>query len=287
MNSKHCRIFIFLVYSSLSTAFFLFVLNVFGIPIGPVLGIVMLVSWVLFCVWSGPYLTEYSIFRHGKIRKPIMEEECKVHPLMREVQQRSGFPRPLRLLVLEDDAIDAYSIGMHTIVISKSMIQLLLSDELRGMIAHEIGHLKSSDRIIGMAYQTAVGFSERVYRFCHRFAFFLLMIGIILFTMRYLRAGLFDIWPIVIIPAYLIIYPRFHRLILFCWRAIDRHRKYQHDEFAYSLGFGLDLLNFLHRLTMNTEMPVNTYHTITKSNFPVIYNRIRHLEKLLGLRDRD
>src|ERR1700692_4648181 len=104
MNSKHCRIFIFLVYSSLSSAFFLFALVVYGIPIGPVIGIVMMGSWVLFCVWSGPYLTEYSIFRHGKIRKPIMQEESKMHPLMQEVQQRGLFPRPLRLLIIEEDS---------------------------------------------------------------------------------------------------------------------------------------------------------------------------------------
>jgi|SRR5450432_351805 len=287
MNSKHCRIFVFLVYSSLSSAFFLFALTVFGFPIGPANNVVMISGWVLFCVWSGPYLTEYSIFRHGKIRKPILEEESKMQPLMMEVQQRSRFPRPLRLLIIEEDAIDAYSIGMRTIVISKSMIQLFLPDELRGMIAHEMGHLKSSDRKVGMAFNTAVGFSERIHRLCLRFVFLLSMIGIVLFTMRYIGSGLFNLWPIVIIPIYLIIYPRFHHLILFCWRAINRHRKYQHDEFAYSLGYGPDLLNFLCRLTVNAEMPVNTYQTIKESNYPVIYNRIRHLEKLLGLRDGD
>jgi Zn-dependent protease with chaperone function len=284
MNSKHCKIFIFMIYSSLSSAFFLLVLIVFGIPIGPVVSIVMMAAWVLFCVWSGPYFTEYSIFRHGKIRKPILEEEYKMHPLMQEVQQRSQFPRPLRLLIIEEDAIDAYSIGMRTIVISKTMIQLFLPDELRGMVAHEMGHLKSWDRVIGMAYQTVVGFSERIHRLCQRFAFLFLLFGIILFLVTYLKSGKYNFWPLAIIPGYLLVYPKFHRLILFCWRAINRHRKYQHDEFAFSLGYGLDLLNFLFRLTRNAEMPVNTYHTITQSNYPIIYNRIRHLEKLLGLR---
>jgi Zn-dependent protease with chaperone function len=210
-----------------------------------------------------------------------------MHPIMMEVQQRSQVPRPLRLLIIEEDAIDAYSIGMRTIVISKTMIQLFLPDELKGMVAHEMGQLKSRDRIIGMAYQTAVGFSERIHRLCQRFTILFLLVGIAVFTMTYLRSGLFNFWPIIIIPIYLIIYPAFHRMILFCWRAINRHRKYQHDEFAYSIGYGLDLLNFLHRLTVNSEMPVNTYHTIMQSNYPIIYNRIRHLEKLLELRERD
>jgi Zn-dependent protease with chaperone function len=203
------------------------------------------------------------------------------------MKQACGFKKPLRLLIIEEDAVNAYSIGLRTIVISKSMTNLFLPEEIRGMIVHEMGHLAGQDRLIGMAYNTAVDFSQSIHRFLRRFSFLFILAGAVIFLLGYIQTGEYHFGALFFLPVYLLLYPGVHRAALFCWRVINRHRKYEHDEFACSIGYGHDLLNFLYRISMCAEMPVNPFDTIMRGNNPIIYNRIRRIEQLLGLRDQD
>ena len=299
MNSKHCQILLFLSYTLLSSGFILSGLRKLGVPISPAQYAAIIVGWVLYCVGIGPYASSHYLFRHSKVRKPVLAEEKFITSLFFEVQLRSKFRKIVRLGIIEDSGFAAFATGRRTIAISKGMLKILSPEELKGIMAHELGHLESWDCIFGAALATANYVPKKIHRFFSKIAsllfkgclLLLLRIGVVVvlfLTYAYLLySHNHPSQPISIFLISIIIFPFFQRLTIFCWHWVSRFREYRQDAFAYSLGYGEALLEALNKLSLDGDMHVNRYQNIMNGSHPIIYNRIRRLEKLLGLRDRD
>jgi Zn-dependent protease with chaperone function len=294
MNSKHFQIILFLAYAIFSAGFILFALKTIGVPISPVQYIVIIVGWVLYCVGIGPYFSAHYLFLHSKVRKPTLVEENLINALFSEVQQRTLFTKRIRLWVSEDSEIEAFAIGSRTIAISKGMLKVMTHDEIKGIMAHELGHLESWDCRIVAAYSTArklLCFIRRPFifiisKFKKRFTLLLSLICLLYFVYVRPVSNMTHTLQWMIITAFILGYPICLRLVNFFWQVVSRFREYRQDAFAHSIGYGQDLLNALHKLTLDTDMPVNRYRNLMSGSHPIIYNRIRRLERLLGLRDQ-
>ncbi len=70
----------------------------------------------------------------------------------------------------------------------------------------------------------------------------------------------------------------------FFWLLISRYTEYKQDAYAWELGYGAELRAALYKLTLGDPQRVNGFMILMSSSHPVIYNRIRKLEKLEGLR---
>ena len=297
MNSKHCQILLFLSYTILSSGFILSGLKNLGIPISPTQCSVIIVGWVLYCVGIGPYTSSHYLFRHSKVRKPILAEEKLITSLFSEVQLRSKFSKRVRLGIIEESGLTAFATGTRTIAISKGMLKILSPEELKGIMAHELGHLESWDCIFGAALTTANYVPKKIHRFFAKIAslifkgclLLLLRIGmIVVLFLSYaylLYSNNHPSRPISIFLVFIIVFPFFQRLNIFCWHLISRFREYRQDAFAHSLGYGEALLEALNKLTLDGDMPVNRYQNLMDGSHPIIYNRIRRLERLLGMRN--
>jgi heat shock protein HtpX len=283
---------LFLVYAILTTGFFLFALKTIGVPISPIQCILIIVGWVLYCVGIGPYATTHYLFRHSKLRKPTLEEEKLIDSLFSEVQQRSLFTKPVRLRISEESGLEAFATGSRTIAISKGMLKIMTHDEIKGIMAHELGHLESRDCRIGAAYSTAMKLIRFIWspfafifsKFKKRFTIILSLICLLYFVYIWQVSKTTHLLPWIIITLFILGYQICLRLVNFFWQVVSRFREYRQDAFAHSIGFGQDLLNALNKLTLDTDMPVNRYRNLMTGSHPIIYNRIRRLEKLLGLR---
>jgi Zn-dependent protease with chaperone function len=75
-----------------------------------------------------------------------------------------------------------------------------------------------------------------------------------------------------------------NRPFLFLWRIISRYREYRQDAYACRFGYGTGLRQALFKLTMNGPQVVSLYQILMRGDHPVIYNRIRRLEELEGIR---
>jgi Zn-dependent protease with chaperone function len=299
MNSKHFNFALFFIYTIVTNGLFLYILTIFGVPISPFFGSIFILVWISYCYWVGPYMTTYSIFRHFSIRKPTLAEEEILNELFSEVHQRSRFRKKVRLFISESEGFDAFATGEHTIAVSKSLLEKMSVDEIRAVLAHELGHLESLDARIGSAYITASAIPFGFYKICLRVrrtiangCFLIIIIfGFWGFLFIVIAGQLIShkhgIKPLIIIPIYLFILPLFERMVNFCLIANARYREYRQDAYAYSLGYGKGLLSVLHKLTVSGKMEVNRYMILTTHNHPIIYNRIRRLERLLGLREKD
>jgi heat shock protein HtpX len=84
--------------------------------------------------------------------KPVSESEApKLYQSMRELTTRAGLPMP-RLYVIPQDQPNAFATGRNpehsAVAVTRGILTLLSEEELRGVLAHELAHIRHRDILI-------------------------------------------------------------------------------------------------------------------------------------------
>ena len=92
--------------------------------------------------------------------KPVSESEApKLYEAVRELTTRAGLPMP-RLYVIPQDQPNAFATGRNpkhsAVAVTRGIIRLLSEDELRGVLAHELTHIRNHDILI-QSVASAIG----------------------------------------------------------------------------------------------------------------------------------
>ena len=93
--------------------------------------------------------------------KPVSEQEApRLHQIVRELATRAGLPMP-RLYMIPQDQPNAFATGRSpkkaAVAVTRGIVQLLSEDELRGVIAHELAHIRNRDILIQSVAATIGG----------------------------------------------------------------------------------------------------------------------------------
>ena len=115
-----------------------------GLIIGAVLALAIV---------GGTYWFSDKIAVAAARAKPVSREEApRLYAIVEDLARRDGIPMP-RLYVSPEAQPNAFATGRgpnHAVVaVTQGILQVLDDDELRGVLAHELSHVRNRDILIG------------------------------------------------------------------------------------------------------------------------------------------
>jgi heat shock protein HtpX len=93
--------------------------------------------------------------------KPVEESEApRLYQMVRELTTRAGLPMP-RLYIIPHDQPNAFATGRNpknsAVAVTRGITRLLSEDELRGVVAHELAHIRNRDILVQSVAATIGG----------------------------------------------------------------------------------------------------------------------------------
>jgi heat shock protein HtpX len=89
-----------------------------------------------------------------------MQQEPRLHSLIEEVAASAGMPKP-RVYVIENDTPNAFATGRNpkhaAVAATRGIMRLLDERELRGVVGHELSHVRNHDILINTLVATVAG----------------------------------------------------------------------------------------------------------------------------------
>jgi heat shock protein HtpX len=134
---------------------------------GLFIGLVLAFAFVGFSYWKSD-----SLAIRAARAEPVTEAEMpQYYAIVRELTQRANMPMP-KLYVSPDMQPNAFATGRNpehaAVAVTRGILQICDWDELRGVLAHEISHVKNRDILISSvaaAVATAIMYVATMLRF--------------------------------------------------------------------------------------------------------------------------
>jgi len=136
----------FLIMGGFLAAIFWVALQIFGITGLPmIIGIIGFVGAMTLIQWAiSPSLIK-RITRLKELKDPEIKE------MIQRLSKEAGIPEP-KLYIAPNDSPNAFAFGRtqksSAVALHKGLIEQLNKEELEGVIAHEIGHIKHRDTTV-------------------------------------------------------------------------------------------------------------------------------------------
>ncbi|WP_304007860.1 zinc metalloprotease HtpX [Desulfovibrio piger] len=146
--------------SQIKTVLLLALLSAIIIGLGGIMGgrTGIIIAFVIAMIMNvGSYWYSDKIVLSMYQARELSEDEAPLlHRMVAELAANAGIPKP-RVCVIPEDAPNAFATGRdpeHGVVaVTDGIMRILSPEELRGVIAHEIGHIANRDILI----QTVAG----------------------------------------------------------------------------------------------------------------------------------
>ncbi|MFW6143035.1 MAG: M48 family metalloprotease, partial [Desulfovermiculus sp.] len=95
-----------------------------------------------------------------KAKEVTPSEAPRLHEVVAELAQRAGVPKP-RVYIIPQEAPNAFATGrtpkQGVVAVTQGIMQLLSMEELKGVLAHEMGHIRNRDILIQTVAATLAG----------------------------------------------------------------------------------------------------------------------------------
>ena len=149
--------------NTLKTAFLLTALTLLLVLIGSHWG----ENGMIFAFVIAAAMNFFSYFYSDKLAlrmyhaQPVTREQLpRAYAVVERMTQRLGLPMP-KIYVIPTDAPNAFATGRNpqhaSVAVTHGILQLLNDDELEGVLAHELGHVKNRDILTSSIAATLAG----------------------------------------------------------------------------------------------------------------------------------
>lgn len=138
------------------TALIIFIGRLFGGSQGMIIAFALAVVMNLGSYWFSDKIV-LAMYR----AQPADERQApELYRIVRELASQANLPMP-RIYVIPQDTPNAFATGrnpQHAVVaVTEGIMRLLTPDEIRGVLAHELGHVKNRDILISSIAATLAG----------------------------------------------------------------------------------------------------------------------------------
>ena len=150
--------------NAFKTAFLLTGLTLFLVFVGEIIGGQrgMVFAFVLAAVMNFvSYFFSDKIALAMSHAQPVSEQELpRIYSIVHRLTQKANLPMP-KLYVIPTDSPNAFATGRNphhaSVAVTEGILNLLSDDELEGVLAHELGHVRNRDILISSVAATIAG----------------------------------------------------------------------------------------------------------------------------------
>ena len=130
--------------------------RLFGGPQGMIIAFV----FAMIMNFASYWFSDKIVLAMYRARELSPNEAPELYNMVRELAGNAGLPMP-RIYVVPSQTPNAFATGRdpkHAVVaVTEGILRLLSMDELRGVLAHELSHIKNRDILIGSVAATLAG----------------------------------------------------------------------------------------------------------------------------------
>jgi heat shock protein HtpX len=150
--------------NSMKTAFLMTLMTVLVVSVGYFLGgqggMVMAFLFAVVMNFGSYWFSDKIVLRMYGAQEVTEQEQPQLYRITKDLTARAGLPMP-KLYIIRGDQPNAFATGRDpehaAVAVTESIMSLLTWDELRGVIGHELGHVKHRDILISTIAATFAG----------------------------------------------------------------------------------------------------------------------------------
>jgi len=140
----------------LLTGLFIVIGGAIGGQAGMIIALVLAVVMNMGAWWFSDTLA----LKMSGAQEVSPDEAPELHAMVEELSRRAGIPKP-RVYIIDTEAPNAFATGRDpahgAVAVTTGIARLLTREELAGVIAHELAHIKHRDTLISSIAATIAG----------------------------------------------------------------------------------------------------------------------------------
>jgi len=137
----------------LLTAIFIAIGYIFGGIVGATAGLILAFTMNFFSYWYSDKIVLW-MYRARKL------DDKKINSMIEKLAKKSGIPKPKTYFV-DTDVPNAFATGRSpkhsAVAVTRGLMERLDDDEIEGVLAHEMSHIKNRDTLVSTIAATLAG----------------------------------------------------------------------------------------------------------------------------------
>ena len=138
------------------TVFLIFMGKIIGGRSGMYLAFLLALGMNFFSYW----FSDKIVLKMYGAQEVSPVEAPQLHQIVAELAQEAGVPKP-RVYIIPDESPNAFATGRNpehaAVAATEGILRLLTPAELKGVLAHEMGHVRNRDILISTIAATMAG----------------------------------------------------------------------------------------------------------------------------------
>jgi heat shock protein HtpX len=132
----------------------------FGNLVGGQVGMIYALIFAALMNFTAYFLSDKIVLAMYRAREVSEWEAPELHDIVDRLAKRAGIPKP-RVYIIPTETPNAFATGRNpnhaAVAVTEGILRLLSREELEGVIAHELAHIKHRDTLIMTVAATIVG----------------------------------------------------------------------------------------------------------------------------------